>query len=191
MNIIAFPGLNLGPWSINPTAIDLGFISVKWYGIIIVLGMILACSYAFYRMKGLGLVLDNMLDIAIVCIPSGIVGARLYYVLTSLDQYSNIAEMFAVWNGGLAIYGGIIGGLLGVFAVCKFKKYKFLGILDCIAPGVMIGQLVGRWGNFTNAEAYGIIGKYEFLGNWFDASALAENNPFIMIRSIYVKSCYS
>lgn len=180
MNVIAFPRLNLGPWNINPTAIDIGFLRVQWYGIIIVLGIFLACVYAFYRMKSLGLVLDNMLDIAIVCVPSGIVGARLYYVLTSLDQYSSIGEMFAVWNGGLAIYGGIIGGLLGVFAVCKFKKYKFLGVLDCIAPGVMIGQLIGRWGNFTNAEAYGIIGNYEFLGNWVDASALAENNPFIM-----------
>ncbi len=179
-NIIAFPGLNLGPWSINPTAIDLGFIRVQWYGIIIVLGMVLACSYAFYRMKSLGLVFDNMLDIAIVCIPSGIVGARLYYVLTSLDQYTNIAEMFAVWNGGLAIYGGIIGGLLGVFAVCRFKKYKFLGVLDCIAPGVMIGQLIGRWGNFVNAEAYGVIGNYEFLGLRFDAVDFGMNNPLMM-----------
>ena len=179
-NSVGFPGLGLGPWDLNPTAFSLGGLTVQWYGIIIVLGMILACTYAFYRMKSLGLVLDNMLDIAIVCIPSGIVGARLYYVLTSLDSYHSFGEAIAIWNGGLAIYGGVIGGFLGVLAVCKWKKYSLLGVLDCICPGVMIGQLIGRWGNFMNAEAYGVIGKYDYLGISLDASVLAENNPFLM-----------
>ena len=179
-NSVGFPGLGLGPWDINPTALNFGTITVQWYGIIIVLGMILACTYAFYRMKSLGLILDNMLDVAIVCIPCGIVGARLYYVLTSLDSYNSIGEAIAIWNGGLAIYGGVIGGFLGVLAVCKWKKYNLLAILDCICPGVMIGQLIGRWGNFMNAEAYGVIGKYDYLGISIDTSALAGNNPFLM-----------
>lgn len=180
MNIIGFPRLGLGPWSIDPTAISLGDIEIKWYGIIIVLGMVLACTYAFYRMKGLGLVTDNMLDIAIVCIFAGIIGARAYYVLTSLDRYHSFFEAIAIWNGGLAIYGGVIGGFLGVLAVCKIKKYNFLGVIDCICPGVLIGQIMGRWGNFFNAEAYGSLVDYDFLGIKIDSAALANNNPFIM-----------
>ena len=181
MNSIGFPNIGIGPFEVNPTALALGEIKVQWYGIIIVIGMILACVYAFYRMnRSMGLVLDDMLDVAIVCIPCGIVGARLYYVLTSLDQYHSFYDVIAIWNGGLAIYGGIIGGLLGILGVCFVKKYKFLSVLDCVAPGVMIGQIIGRWGNFVNAEAYGVIGKYDFLGISLDASFLANNNPFIM-----------
>lgn len=187
MNLIGFPRLGLGPFSISHTAFSIGFLSVQWYGIIIVLGMALACLYAFWRMKSVPLVVDDMLDIALVCIPSGIVGARLYYVLTSLENYPTFWDVFKIWEGGLAIYGGIIGGFIGVFAVCRHKKKSLLRVLDCIAPGVMIGQLIGRWGNFVNAEAYGVIGPYDFLGHTFDAAALAENNPFIMtVNGMYV-----
>lgn len=181
MNFVGFPNIGIEPFAMNPTAISAGFIKVQWYGIIIVCGMILACFYAFYRMKkSMGMTLDNFLDLAIFCIPCGIIGARLYYVLTSLEDFHSFGEVIAVWNGGLAIYGGIIGGFLGIFGVCAYKKYNLLGVLDCIAPGVLIGQIIGRWGNFVNAEAYGVIGPYDFLGHTFDASALAENNPFIM-----------
>ncbi len=187
MNTVGFPELGIGPFDITSTAFTAGSLKVQWYGLIIVLGMILACAYAFHRMKELGLILDNMLDIAIVCIPCGIIGARLYYVLTSLDEYHSLYEAIAIWNGGIAIYGGIIGGLLGVIAVCLWRKYNILAILDCIAPGVMIGQMVGRWGNFVNAEAYGIVGPYDFLGMKFDAMSIAANNPFIMtINGEYV-----
>ncbi len=187
MNLVGFPRLGLGPFSISHTAFSIGFLSVQWYGIIIVLGMALACLYAFWRMKSVPLVVDDMLDIALVCIPSGIVGARLYYVLTSLENYPAFWDVFKIWEGGLAIYGGIIGGFIGVFAICRHKKKSLLRVLDCIAPGVMIGQLVGRWGNFVNAEAYGVIGPYDFLGHTFDAASLAEHNPFIMtVNGMYV-----
>ena len=187
MNLVGFPRLGLGPFSISHTAFSIGFLSVQWYGIIIVLGMALACLYAFWRMKSVPLVVDDMLDIALVCIPSGIVGARLYYVLTSLENYPAFWDVFKIWVGGLAIYGGIIGGFIGIFAVCRHKKKSLLRVLDCIAPGVMIGQLVGRWGNFVNAEAYGVIGPYDFLGHTFDAASLAEHNPFIMtVNGMYV-----
>lgn len=187
MNLVGFPRLGLGPFSISHTAFSIGFLSVQWYGIIIVLGMALACLYAFWRMKSVPLVVDDMLDIALVCIPSGIVGARLYYVLTSFENYPAFWDVFKIWEGGLAIYGGIIGGFIGVFAVCRHKKKSLLRVLDCIAPGLMIGQLVGRWGNFVNAEAYGVIGPYDFLGHTFDAASLAEHNPFIMtVNGMYV-----
>lgn len=187
MNLVGFPRLGLGPFSISHTAFSIGFLSVQWYGIIIVLGMALACLYAFWRMKSVPLVVDDMLDIALVCIPSGIVGARLYYVLTSLENYPAFWDVFKIWEGGLAIYGGIIGGFIGIFAVCRHKKKSLLRVLDCIAPGVMIGQLIGRWGNFVNAEAYGVIGPYDFLGHTFDAASLAKHNPFIMtVNCMYV-----
>ncbi len=180
MNTVGFPNLGLGPFEIDPTAISLGPLRIQWYGVIIVCGMILAALYACFRMKSISFSTDDFLDVALVCIPSGIVGARLYYVLTSLSSYTSFWDVFKIWEGGLAIYGGIIGGLLGVIAVCRFKHQNLFAVLDCIAPGVMIGQFIGRWGNFVNAEAYGVIGHYDFLGREFDASFLAEGNPFLM-----------
>lgn len=180
MNTVGFPNLGLGPFTIDPTAVRLGPLSIRWYGVIIVCGMILSTLYAFKRMKSISLTSDDCLDVALVCIPSGIVGARLYYVLTSLSSYASFWDVFKIWEGGLAIYGGIIGGLLGVIAVCRYKHKSLLSVLDCIAPGVMIGQFIGRWGNFVNAEAYGVIGSYDFLGLSLDASVLAEGNPFLM-----------
>ena len=181
MNSIGFPNLNIGPFEINPTAISIGSFRIQWYGIIIVVGMVLACAYAYFRLKGQGFVLDDVLNIAIICIPSGIVGARLYYVIAEFESYNSIAEVFAIWEGGLAIYGGIIGGFLGVVGVCMYKKYKLMCLLDSIAPGVMLGQVIGRWGNFMNAEAYGNPAlPYEFLGFTADMSKGAGEHLFIM-----------
>jgi phosphatidylglycerol:prolipoprotein diacylglycerol transferase len=95
------------------------------------------------------------LDIAIFTVIFGIVGARLYYVLTSLDKYDSLYSMIAIWEGGLAIYGGLIAGALTIFLVCRYKKIKVMKMFDSVAPGVMIAQALGRWGNFFNGEAYG------------------------------------
>ena len=180
MNTVGFPALGIGPFEINPTAFVIGPLRIQWYGLILTTGILLACLYAFYRMKSLGLVLDNMLDTVLVCVPCGIIGARAYYVLTSLNEYRSFYDVIAIWNGGIAIYGAVIGGFLGIVAVCRFKKYKLLPVLDCICPGVMIGQLLGRWGNFVNAEAFGLTDKYDFLGIPLNATSLAQNNPFMM-----------
>ncbi len=155
MVTISFPGLGIEPFTVNKVAFSIGGIEVRWYGLIIVTGIILAFAYASWRAKQEGIKFDDMLDMALVIVPMGIFCARLYYVLTTLDEYDSFYEMIAVWNGGLAIYGGIFGGILGIFIVSKWKKLKFTKTLDCIAPGVMIGQLLGRWGNFFNGEAYG------------------------------------
>ena len=155
MVTISFPGLGIEPFTVNKVACSIGGIEVRWYGLIIVTGIILAFLYASWRAKQEGIKFDDMLDMALVIVPMGILCARLYYVLTTLDEYDSFYEMIAVWNGGLAIYGGIFGGILGIFIVSKWKKLKFTKALDCIAPGVMIGQLLGRWGNFFNDEAYG------------------------------------
>ncbi len=171
MNTISFPGIGIDSFDLSPVAFTLPFfggIEIRWYGIIITLGIILAFSYAAWRARQAGINFDNMLDIAIFTVISGIIGARLYYVLTSLDKYDSFYEMIAIWEGGIAIYGAIIGGGLAIFLVCKYKKIKFLKVFDAVAPGVMIGQILGRWGNFFNGEAYG--------------AELTEGSPLYFIR---------
>ena len=158
MKTISFPGLGIENFQLNPVAFTIpifGGIEVRWYGIIITLGIILAFTYAAYRAKQEGVVFDDMLDMAIFTVIFGIIGARLYYVLTSLDKYDSFYDMIAIWEGGIAIYGAIIAGGITIFTVCYFKKIKFMKIFDAVAPGVMIGQILGRWGNFFNGEAYG------------------------------------
>lgn len=158
MITVSFPGLGIDNFNLNPVAFTIpvfGGIEVRWYGIIITLGIILAFTYCAYRGKQESIIFDDMLDMAIFTIIFAIIGARLYYVLTSLDKYDSLYDVIAIWEGGLAIYGAIIAGGITVFLVCRHKKIKFLKAFDAIAPAVMIGQILGRWGNFFNGEAYG------------------------------------
>jgi phosphatidylglycerol:prolipoprotein diacylglycerol transferase len=182
MNYIGFPNIGIQPFRINNTAFSIGFLQVRWYGVIIVVGMILGCLYAYYRMKSLGIKADDILDVIIICIPSGIIGARVFYVLTTLNEieYKSFYDVIAIWEGGLAIYGCIIAGLIAMIIVCKVKKISVLALLDCASPAVMIGQIIGRWGNFMNAEAYGVVGQYDFLGKSIDLTSLAYGNPLLM-----------
>ncbi len=184
MTKIAFPGLGIDTFTIDPVAIRLFGLEIRWYGLIIVCGIILAFSYACYRSKREGFTSDDMMDLFIYTVLSGVVGARLYYVLTSLDSYDSIGEVFRIWNGGLGIYGGIIGGATAIYIVCRVKKKSFLRAFDMIAPGVMVGQLVGRWGNFCNGEAFGDISRFEFFGKAWETKG-AEKLPFIMEVNSY------
>ena len=155
MVTVSFPGLGIGEISFNKVALSLfGAIEVRWYGIIMVTGIILAFLYAYYRSKHEGVSFDDLLDYVIFTVLSGIVGARLYYVITSGQKYT-FGEIFAIWNGGIAIYGAIIGGATALLCVSLYKKIKWQKVFDMVCPGVMIGQIVGRWGNFFNGEAYG------------------------------------
>ena len=155
MVTVSFPGLGIGEFSFNKVAFSLfGTIEVRWYGIIMVTGIILAFLYAYYRSKHEGISFDDLLDYAIFTVLSGIVGARLYYVITSGQKYT-FGEIFAIWNGGIAIYGAIIGGATALLCVSLYKKIKWQKAFDMVCPGVMIGQIIGRWGNFFNGEAYG------------------------------------
>jgi phosphatidylglycerol:prolipoprotein diacylglycerol transferase len=97
-----------------------------------------------------------MIDVAIFSIPAGIIGARLYYVLFNLKAFPTLFSVIEVWNGGLAVYGGIIAGFVTAFLVCRFKKLSILRVFDSTAPAIMLGQIIGRWGNFTNAEVLGV-----------------------------------
>lgn len=180
---ISFPGLSIPPFTVNPVAFSVGGIEIRWYGVIIVLGIIAGFSYAAYRAKQSGLSLDDMLDYVLVALPLGIICARLYYVVFFNDgSYKTFYDVIAIWEGGLAIYGGVLGGLLGMFLVSRHKKNKFRAVLDCFAPGVMIGQIFGRWGNFFNAEAYGTLDHidFPFIGRIFTPH-FEENYPLRMV----------
>ena len=158
MVTMSFPGLGIGEFTVNPVAFTLfNKIEVRWYGIIITLGIITAFAYSAYRAKQEKIIFDDLLDMAIFTVIFGIFGARLYYVLTSLDEFDSFYDAIAIWRGGLAIYGGIIAGALTIFIICKIKKISFLKIADAVAPGVMIAQAIGRWGNFFNGEAHGYV----------------------------------
>lgn len=179
-SVISFPGLGIGPMNIDRLAVSIGPLKVYWYGIIICLGIVFGFAIAYLRMKKIGVSPDDLADIALICVPSAIVGARLYYVLAKLDTFSSLYEMIAVWNGGLAIYGGVIGGVISFTIVCKYKKMPLLKMYDCAAPGLILGQIIGRWGNFFNAEAYGIAESYEFFAAKYDISHFSETNPLRM-----------
>ena len=155
--IVSFPGLGIGELELNKIAFTLfGKLEVRWYGLIITLGILFAVLYVIFRgKKNEHVVADDIIDIALLTVVLGVIGARAYYVLTSLDQYDSLGEALAIWNGGLGIYGGIIGGCLGIVIMCYFKKISWRKLFDMAAPGVMIAQAMGRWGNFFNGEAYG------------------------------------
>ena len=152
---IQFP--NLGwKFNIDPTAFTIGNINIQWYGIIITIGLILALVYSLPKMKRFGLDADRSIDAIIGGVLGGIVGARIYYVAMRWDEYKgDWKEIINTRNGGLAIYGGIIGALLVGLTICKIRKVKMLPMLDITVIGFLIGQGIGRWGNFFNQEAFG------------------------------------
>lgn len=155
--IISFPGLGIGEFEVNNVAFSVFGLDIAWYGLIITVGMILAFVYASWRaVKHEYAKFDDMLDYAIYLIISGVIGARAYYVIMH-GGYNSFLEVISIRDGGLAIYGGIIGGAIAAFIVTKVKKLNFGKIADAIMPGVMLAQAIGRWGNFMNGEAHGGI----------------------------------
>jgi len=153
--VISFPmlgGLRLNP----PAYFTLFGRPIYFYGVLIGLGFLLGITFAAGRAKRFGLKEDDIYDVVIWLIPCSILGARLYYVLFQWDYYvRHLDELFAVWNGGLAIYGGIIAGALAAYLVCRHKGIPFAAMLDCLCFGLLLGQIIGRWGNFMNREAFG------------------------------------
>ncbi len=154
---LSFPGLGIGEFSVNSEAFSLFGVSIAWYALIICTGMIVAVAYIIFRAGQIGIDSEQVLDFALFVIPFGVLGARLYYVIMEIDSFNSIGEVFNIRNGGLAIYGGIIAGAITVFCVCKYKKIDFLAFADCVVPGLIIAQAIGRWGNFMNGEAFGGI----------------------------------
>jgi phosphatidylglycerol:prolipoprotein diacylglycerol transferase len=125
-----------------------------WYGVIIACGFLLAVAYCWVRAPRFGVRPEDMMDVLLFAVPLAIVGARVYYV-AFYGGYDSFWDMCKIWEGGLAIYGGLLAAVITVFAVCRVKKISALAMLDVAAPGLLIGQAVGRWGNFINREAFG------------------------------------
>lgn len=149
---------------IDPVAISIGPIKIYWYGIIIALAMLIGISLATKEAQKLGLEEDTMVDMTLWAIPIGFIGARLYYVLFKWDYYiQNPSEIIAIWNGGIAIYGGLIAGGLAVYWFARRKKMTLTLLLDILAPSVLLAQSIGRWGNFINQEAHGGAVSRQFL----------------------------
>ena len=152
--LISFPGLGLelDP----PSTIQLGPLTIHFYGLIIAVGMLLAVLYASKRSKEFGLKEDDLIDGVLWVTPFAIICARLYYCIFEWDQYaSNPISILYIWNGGLAIYGGVLGAVIGLSVFCKARKIKATAMMDIVSLGLLIGQSVGRWGNFMNREAFG------------------------------------
>ena len=153
---IEFPKLG---WSfdIDPTAFTIFGFQIQWYGIIITLGLIIALIYVLPKMKRFGIDYDRAIDVIISGVIGGIIGARLYYVLMKWDEYKwDWKAIINTRNGGLAIYGGIIGAFLVGYIAARIRKVRALPMLDITVIGLLIGQSIGRWGNFVNQEAFGV-----------------------------------
>ncbi len=154
-NQVIFPKLGIDI-TINDTAFTLFGLEIKWYGLLITLGMLLAMIYCFSQMKKYGIDPDRAIDAVIGGIIGGLIGARAYYVIMQWEDYAgNWKSIFNIRNGGLAIYGGIIGAVIVGGLVAKLRKVKLLPLLDVASMGFLLGQGIGRWGNFTNQEAFG------------------------------------
>lgn len=139
----------------NPVAFEIFGISIRWYGILIGTGMLLGAYLAMREAKRLGLEEEKLLDALIVALPAAIIGARLYYVLFNLDAYDSILDAINIRSGGLAIHGGVIAAVGAFWIYAKVKKMDFWKWLDITAPSIILGQAIGRWGNFINQEAHG------------------------------------
>ena len=151
---ISFPGLGI---EINPPrGIEIGSMTIYFYGIVIAAGLLLAVLYGMKRSRQFGLKQDDIIDGVLWIVPVAIVCARIYYCIFSWDSYKNdpISVLY-IWEGGIAIYGGVIGAALGVLLHCRIKKMSLPATLDLVALGFLIGQAMGRWGNFFNREAFG------------------------------------
>lgn len=186
MNWVGFPGLGIDKIYISKFISVFGF-PIYWYGILIACGLVLAMIYAFYHAEKFGVDSDRMMDVVIAGVIGGVIGARLYYVIFQWDLYrSNWLAIFDVRDGGLAIYGGLIGAVALGGLACKWRKVRFLPMLDIAGIGFLLGQGIGRWGNFVNIEAYG---GHTDLPWGMTASTISESlapvHPTFLYESIW------
>lgn len=183
---------------INPIALQFPLfghtISIHWYGVIIAVGLLLAILLAMSHTKRSGHNPDIVLDLALIVVPLAVICARAYYVIFMWsDLYAGgpFWKVFAVWEGGLAIYGAVIGGALGVFIYTRFNKtIKFLQLLDILAPSLILGQAIGRWGNFVNQEAYGAV-ITDPAWQWFPAAVYIQASGEYHMATFFYESLWN
>ena len=189
---ISFPGL-FGDWEFNPDpiAIHIGH-GIYWYGIILAIGLLAGLVLCTKQAKRYGITEDNVLDMVLWAVPSCIIGARLYYVIFYLDLYRNAdgslnwGEMVAVWDGGLAIYGAVIAGVIVAVFYTRHKKIKLGAMTDLAAMGLLLGQCIGRWANFINREAFGAETTLPWrMRLWTSATEYIEVHPTFFYESLW------
>ena len=183
---IAFPFLGL-EW--NPgRSLEIGPLSIHFYGVAIAIGMILAVAYACHRSKQFGLKEDDIIDGVLWIVPFAILCARAYYCAFSWDAYKDdpISVLY-IWEGGLAIYGGVLGAVVGVVIHCLVKKIKIGALMDLVGLGFLIGQSIGRWGNFFNREAFGAATDSFFRMGLYNtrAGAWEYYHPTFLYESLW------
>ncbi len=153
---VGFPGIGINGITINRTALTLFGLEIRWYALILCTGIVAAFLYFMYRGKKTELIAeDDILNATLFTVPISIIGSRFLYVITNLENYNSFYDMINIRSGGLAIYGSIIFGAITIIVYSLVKKMNPLKMLDAISLGVMLGQIIGRWGNFMNGEAYG------------------------------------
>lgn len=168
---------------LNPIAIDLGILQVHWYGIIIGSGLALALWMAMREAEKRNLQKEIFADLMLWAIPIAIISARLYYVIFEWDYYSqNLSQIPRVWEGGIAIHGALIGSVLTTYFFTKARGVSFWKLADIAAPSIILGQAIGRWGNFMNQEAHGGEVTRSFLENLF--------LPEFIINQMYINGTY-
>ncbi|WP_210617731.1 prolipoprotein diacylglyceryl transferase [Mammaliicoccus lentus] len=151
---------------IDPVAIQLGPLSIRWYGIIIASGILIGYLMAQSTAKKVGIKEETLIDLIIWCVVMAIICARIYYVAFEWEYYSqHLAEIPLIMNGGIAIHGGLIGAFLTGAILCRVKNLSFFQMVDIVAPGIILAQAIGRWGNFINQEAHGGPVSKSFLEN--------------------------
>ena len=165
----------------NKVLLDLGIIQINWYSFFIFFAMLIAALLIKYEAKKKGLAEETLIDMIFYGIIFGILGARIYYVIFNLDYYlTNPKEIFMIWHGGLAIHGGIIGGLLTIFYYCHKHNVSSIKILDIVVVGLIIAQAIGRWGNFFNGEAHGpIVSHLDYLPSFIKEGMYINGNYYM------------
>ena len=151
---ITFPTFGI---EVNPgRSFEIGPLTIHYYGLVIAIGLLLAVVYCSRRAKEFGLTEDHVLDGVLCVTPFAICCARIYYCVFAWHEFAdNPISVFYIWNGGIAIYGGVLGAVVGIWVFCKWKRIKLSATLDLVLLGFLIGQSIGRWGNFFNREAFG------------------------------------
>ncbi|MEG1658140.1 MAG: prolipoprotein diacylglyceryl transferase [Oscillibacter sp.] len=183
-----FGGLELNP---DPIAIHIGH-GIYWYGIILAMGLLMGLLLCMKQAKHYGLTEDNVLDMILWAVPACIIGSRLYYIVFYLDLFRNTdgslnwGQMVAIWDGGLAIYGTVIAGIIVAFLYCRKKKLKFGAMTDLCVMGLLLGQSIGRWGNFVNREAFGEATTLPWrMQLWTSATDYIEVHPTFLYESLW------
>jgi phosphatidylglycerol:prolipoprotein diacylglycerol transferase len=175
----------------NPIAFRIFGQPIYWYGILISIGVLLGIVLALRNAKYFDIDQDSIIDMALLAIPLAIVGARLYYVIFEWEQYrDNIWSIFNIRKGGLAIFGGVIGGALGVIIYSRRKKLSFWDLADICAPSLILGQAIGRWGNYINQEAYGFaVNNPEW--QWFPAAVYIDATQQWHLATFFYESFWN